>query len=138
MALDSDEAHHASLATDRLVLRGFTESDLDLLVELDSDPEVMRFVTGGVTTPRAEIESEVLPAFLSSYERFDGYGFWAAIEKSSTPGTTSIEGVFTRFWDTRGGLACSATLSRTHPHRAAWWCAAEVMATRLRRRTRRR
>ena len=34
-------------------------------------------------TPRAEIETEVLPAFLSYYQHFDGYGFWAAIEKSS-------------------------------------------------------
>jgi RimJ/RimL family protein N-acetyltransferase len=41
----------------------------------------MRFITGGVPTPREEIENEVLPAFLRYYERFEGYGFWAAIEK---------------------------------------------------------
>jgi RimJ/RimL family protein N-acetyltransferase len=83
MALDSGDANPVFLETDRLVLRRFTESDLDLLVELDSDPEVMRFITGGRATPRGEVESEVLPAFLSYYERFDGYGFWAAIEKKS-------------------------------------------------------
>jgi RimJ/RimL family protein N-acetyltransferase len=83
MALDSDAANPVFLETDRLLLRQFTEGDLDLLVELDSDPEVMRFITGGRATPRGEIESEVLPAFLIYYQRFDGYGFWAAIEKGS-------------------------------------------------------
>jgi len=71
------------LETERLVLRQFTEDDVDLLVELDGDPDVMHFVTGGRPTPRDEIETEVLPAFLDYYERSDGYGFWAAIEKSS-------------------------------------------------------
>jgi RimJ/RimL family protein N-acetyltransferase len=71
------------LETGRLVLRQFTWADADNLVELDSDPEVMRFVTGGRATSRAEIVTDFLPAFLSYYERFAGYGFWAAIEKSS-------------------------------------------------------
>jgi hypothetical protein len=44
---------------------------------------VMHFVTGGRPTPREEIESEVLPAFLDHYAHLAGYGFWAAIEKSS-------------------------------------------------------
>lgn len=71
------------LETERLVLRRFTEADVDNVCELDSDPEVMRFLTGGIPTPRATIECEVLPRFLSYYQRDDGYGFWAAIEKSS-------------------------------------------------------
>lgn len=70
------------LETDRLLLRRFTADDVDDLVELDGDADVMHFVTGGRPTPREEIESEVLPAFLDYYARFDGYGFWAAIEKS--------------------------------------------------------
>ena len=71
------------LQTQRLVLRRFTEDDSANLVELDGDPEVMRFINGGRPTPRMEIESEVLPAFLDYYERYRGYGFWAAIEKST-------------------------------------------------------
>ena len=71
------------LETDRLVLRRFTEADVENLVELDSDPAVMRFITGGKPTSRDEIRNEVLPAFLAYYERYPGYGFWAAIEKSS-------------------------------------------------------
>jgi len=67
--------------TQRLVLRRFTMADVDNLVSLDADPAVMHFITGGRPTPRDEIENEVLPAFLAYYERFDGYGFWAATEK---------------------------------------------------------
>jgi RimJ/RimL family protein N-acetyltransferase len=71
------------LETERLVLRQFTEDDVETLVELDSDPAVMKFINGGRPTPREEIETEVLPAFLGYYERFEGYGFWAAAEKST-------------------------------------------------------
>ena len=71
------------LETERLVLRRFTADDADLLVELDSDPEVMFWITGGRTTSREEIEADVLPAFLSYYERFEGYGFWAAVERAT-------------------------------------------------------
>jgi RimJ/RimL family protein N-acetyltransferase len=71
------------LETDRLVLRRFTKADADDLFDLDGDPEVMHFITGGRTTPREEIENDVLPAFLRYYEQGDRYGFWAAIEKST-------------------------------------------------------
>ena len=69
------------LETPRLVLRRFTPADVDNLVSLNADPDVMRFLTGGIPTGRDEIENELLPAFLGYYERSDGYGFWAAIEK---------------------------------------------------------
>ena len=71
------------LETERLVLRRFTSADADNLVNLDADPDVMRFVTGGVPTSRAEIQNEVLPAFLAYYQRYEGYGFWAAIERTT-------------------------------------------------------
>jgi RimJ/RimL family protein N-acetyltransferase len=71
------------LETERLALRRFTAADIDSLVELDSDPAVMRYVTGGVPTPRSFIEKEVLPRFLGSYAAHHGHGVWAAIEKST-------------------------------------------------------
>ena len=74
---------HVFLETEHLVLRRFTEDDVDELVALDGDPEVMRYVTGGRPTSREEIETEVLPAFLGYYERYAGFGFWAVVEKSS-------------------------------------------------------
>jgi len=78
-----DPAPQVFLETERLVLRRFTESDADDLFDLDADPEVMRYVNGGRATPRDEIEEHILPRFLRYYERFEGFGFWAAIEKSS-------------------------------------------------------
>ena len=72
---------HVFLETPRLVLRRFTLADVDNLVSLNADPDVMRFITGGIPIGRVEIEDELLPAFLGYYERFDGYGFWAAMEK---------------------------------------------------------
>ena len=59
------------LETDRLVLRQFTVADVDNLVNLDADPDVMRFVTGGIPTSREEIQDEVLPAFLGYYQRYE-------------------------------------------------------------------
>lgn len=74
---------HVFLETERLILRRFTTDDVDNLFDLDSDPEVMRFLTGGPGTPRDEIERDYIPTYLSHYERFEGYGFWAAIEKAT-------------------------------------------------------
>jgi RimJ/RimL family protein N-acetyltransferase len=71
------------LETERLLLRQFDLRDADLLVELDGDPRVMRYITGGTPTSRDEVEGEVLPAFLGYYRRYAGYGFWAVIEKST-------------------------------------------------------
>lgn len=71
------------LETRRLVLRRFTPDDVDLLVALDSDPEVMRYINGGVATSVEEIFGDHLPAFLDYYARGDRWGFWAAIDKQS-------------------------------------------------------
>jgi RimJ/RimL family protein N-acetyltransferase len=71
------------LETERLVLRRFTEDDVDNLFDLDSDPDVMRFLTGGAPTTREAIQTRFLPAFRRYYEHSEGFGFWAAIEKST-------------------------------------------------------
>jgi RimJ/RimL family protein N-acetyltransferase len=39
------------LETARLRLRRLTADDLDCLMDLNADPEVMRYITGGVPTP---------------------------------------------------------------------------------------
>ncbi|MGP3982071.1 GNAT family N-acetyltransferase [Streptomyces sp. KR80] len=71
------------LETDRLLLRRFTEADVDLLVDLDSDPAVMRFLNGGKPTPREVVRKEILPLYFNCYERYEGFGHWAAVEKST-------------------------------------------------------
>ena len=71
------------LETERMILRRFSPDDLDALTALDSDPAVMRYVTGGPATPREELRDDVLPYWLAFYEDGDRYGFWAAIERRS-------------------------------------------------------
>ncbi|MDQ0078698.1 hypothetical protein [Arthrobacter oryzae] len=43
----------------------------------------MPYITGGAPTSRDEVEGEYLPAFLGYYKQFPGYGFWAAIKKTT-------------------------------------------------------
>lgn len=74
---------HVFLETDRLILRRFTPDDADLLVVLDNDPDVMAHISPGIEVLRDEIVDDILPAFLAYYERSPGYGFWAAIERST-------------------------------------------------------
>ena len=49
------------LETGGLVLRQFTLSDAGSLAGLGADPDVMRFITGGLATSRDEIKNDVLP-----------------------------------------------------------------------------
>jgi RimJ/RimL family protein N-acetyltransferase len=71
------------LETERLVLRRFTMEDADALVVLHSDPEVMRYLSGGVAESREAVVGATLPRILGYYERYEEYGLWAAIEKVS-------------------------------------------------------
>ncbi len=70
------------LETEQLVLRQFTENDVDNLLELDSDPDVVRF-TPDRQVDRAVIQTQILPKWFTHYAEYDGYGFWATVEKSS-------------------------------------------------------
>ncbi|WKE73230.1 GNAT family N-acetyltransferase [Streptomyces sp. WP-1] len=70
------------LETERLALRRFTADDADLLIELDSDPAVMRFLSGGEATAPEIVRERQLPSVLAGYERWDGdLGLFAAYEK---------------------------------------------------------
>ena len=72
------------LATDRLALRPFAADEADLLIELDSDPAVMRFLSGGEPTAPELVRERDLPSILAGYERWDGrFGLFAAHEKES-------------------------------------------------------
>lgn len=70
------------LETERLVLRWFDPEDFDLLVELDGDPEVMRYINNGQPVDQAEI-ADYFDWWLTHYDRNGGYGFFAAIEKAT-------------------------------------------------------
>jgi [ribosomal protein S5]-alanine N-acetyltransferase len=73
------------LETDRLILRQFTDTEEDgaLLLDLDSDPEVMRYIgpfaLGGVEAYRERMRTN----WLAYYTTHPARGFWAVIEKST-------------------------------------------------------
>jgi RimJ/RimL family protein N-acetyltransferase len=73
------------LETERLDLRGFadTEADAELLYELDSDPEVMRYIGpfrgASVEAYRERIRTVWLPYYAPNSSR----GFWALHEKAT-------------------------------------------------------
>jgi RimJ/RimL family protein N-acetyltransferase len=70
------------LHTERLVVRRFTADDADKLIELDSDPAVMRYLTGGEPTPPEVIRERDLPSVLAGYGRWDAnFGLFAAYEE---------------------------------------------------------
>ncbi|MFD1370519.1 GNAT family N-acetyltransferase [Actinoplanes sichuanensis] len=69
------------LDTERLTLRRFTADDVDLLIELDSDPAVMRYLTGGEPTPPEHYRERGLNNILRSYELWPGFGLFAAHAK---------------------------------------------------------
>jgi [ribosomal protein S5]-alanine N-acetyltransferase len=71
------------LETDRLILRNLTQDDVDNLVSLDSNPEVMRFINGGIATTREAISNEFLPYATGYYHKSSDLGFWAIVERQS-------------------------------------------------------
>lgn len=75
----TDAPRDVLLETERLTLRRFTPADVDALIELDSDPQVTFFITGGVP----EFSPPMLDAWLREYERGPGYGTFAAIERAT-------------------------------------------------------
>lgn len=88
------------METKRLQLRRFTAVDVELLVSLDSDPEVMRFLTGQAT-PRDEVESVVLPEILKVYaehpqlgtfkaEDAEGFVGWFGMQPTADPRTVGV------------------------------------------------
>jgi RimJ/RimL family protein N-acetyltransferase len=66
------------LETERLRLRRFVPDDLERLVELDSDPEVMRYISYGIPTPRERYAQEILPRWFTLYAETPMLGYWAA------------------------------------------------------------
>jgi len=60
------------------MLRRFTAADEANLVSLNSDPEVMRYITGGQPTSREQIPDEIIPFHPAAYGKHPGFGTWAA------------------------------------------------------------
>ncbi len=73
------------LATERLTLRRFTAADAGDLQALDSDPEVIRYSSDGLSgVPRDRAAtSERLEEFIARYDRDGASAFWAAEDRAS-------------------------------------------------------
>ena len=64
-----------TLRTERLVLRGWRDDDLDSLARLDADPEVMRYILDGAVWDRRR-SAEGLRKMVGEWEEL-GYGRFA-------------------------------------------------------------
>ncbi|MCF8275202.1 MAG: GNAT family N-acetyltransferase [Flavobacteriales bacterium] len=70
------------LETERLRLRPLRADDLELFVDLDSDPEVMRYLTGGAPQSREHYEKRV-PELLLYMSENPGLGLWPTYLKDT-------------------------------------------------------
>jgi len=63
------------IETGRLRLRPLVQEDFDAIFALNSDPEVMRYITGGEPMPRDQVEAR-LQFYLDHWQRH-GFGLFA-------------------------------------------------------------
>jgi RimJ/RimL family protein N-acetyltransferase len=71
------------LESDRLILREFVDEDADSIIALDSDSDVMKYLTDGKPTDPDLIRNEFLPKIIQNYKITADFGFWAAVEKET-------------------------------------------------------
>lgn len=67
--------------SDRLYYSMMTVNDGDLMLDLDSDPEVMRYITDGKTTTAEEIHQIYIPRMQSYTNPDKGWGLWKAFRR---------------------------------------------------------
>lgn len=96
------------LETPRLLLREFAMDDARHLFELNSDPEVVRYVGDGAFASLADAEK-----FIENYDQYEKYGMgrWAVIlkDRSGIAGIGEAGGIFTGWC----GLKFQPELSET-------------------------
>ena len=69
------------IETERLILRKILPTDLDGMFELDSNPEVHRYLGNNPFTHKAQSE-EIINSVMKQYEEF-GIGRWAMVNKQT-------------------------------------------------------
>jgi RimJ/RimL family protein N-acetyltransferase len=71
------------LETERMFLRELTVQDEAIILELDSDPEVMKYLTNGVSSSVEDIRG-ALQRTEDMFRQHQGkFGFWAAHDRTS-------------------------------------------------------
>ncbi|WP_448565484.1 GNAT family N-acetyltransferase [Thalassotalea ganghwensis] len=69
--------------SERLSYRLMDESDADLFFELDQDPEVMRYLSGGKVTSREDIDNVFMPRMRAYRDEKKGWGIWQVNTKEN-------------------------------------------------------
>jgi [ribosomal protein S5]-alanine N-acetyltransferase len=65
------------LRTARMTFRQFCHEDFESLYTLDSNPEVMKYISDGVPMKEEQVKS-ALTRIINRYEEWTHYGIWAA------------------------------------------------------------
>ena len=99
-----------TIETERMVLRAFNADDVDNLVELDGDPEVMRYLTGGQPTSREAVRTGTLPWLMARPEPGGASGGWPRWNGRPAPSSA--------------GSACGRAMARRTSCSSAIGCAA--------------
>jgi len=76
------KSHNAFLASERLYLRAFVSSDWENIYQLDSDPEVMKYLSQYPLDDKSDYP-KIIEGCMAYYQEKPGFGVWAAIEKES-------------------------------------------------------
>jgi len=71
------------LETEHIILREFLPEDENNLLDLDSDPDVMQYLTRGSSSTREDIIAAMAKTNILQLKHAGKFGFWAAIEKES-------------------------------------------------------
>jgi hypothetical protein len=87
------DAPDVELVSGRLLMRRFGANDSLLLTELDSDPEVKRFIDDGAP-PRPELDREAIARIRRQYVEFPGLG--CLPRTGSIPANTWVGFIFAR------------------------------------------
>ncbi|MEN8675690.1 GNAT family N-acetyltransferase [Nocardioides sp.] len=97
------------LLTERIELRPMTTDHVPLLHQLDSDPEVMRYLLGRARTPE-EIDAFWAPRCADTAgEDFD-LGWWVGF----------LDGAFLGWWDLGRSDSVPSSLARPHEAEIGW------------------
>ncbi|MBI2520245.1 MAG: GNAT family N-acetyltransferase [Bdellovibrio sp.] len=71
------------IETERIYLREFEKGDELNLLELDSDPDVMRYLTNGQPSTFEQVSAGLYRIFTLYEKHQHRLGFWVAVEKST-------------------------------------------------------
>jgi len=80
--MEMTKPHNAFLTSDRLYLREFVPSDWENIYQLDSDPEVMKYLSQFAMDDKSDYP-KIIERCIAYYHENPGFGVWAVIEKES-------------------------------------------------------